>query len=211
MSDSRLDRVREDLAVMRQAVGLGLPFEWEHAWACLALACVGVTVAVITAVTGISAKPAAPGSASHLAYIGLLLVPVALALGLMATFAHRRREVAPLFWREQRHSWVAAVVIVPLYLGFTVWGVKNRLSAGTLTAATFFLAGVFSVAAAISDRGRRYTLGFGVSTMLAGAICPWVGYEGAGLLVGGWLAFGGVSTAIVMARQLRCEVKHVAD
>ncbi|WP_165235191.1 hypothetical protein [Aquisphaera insulae] len=211
MSDSSLDRVREDLAVMRRAVGLGHPFEWEHVWACLALACVGGALAVITAVTGISVKPAAPGSASHLAYLGLLLVPVALALGLMATLGHRRKEAAPLFWREQRHSWVAAVVVVPLYVGFTIWGVKNGLAAGTLTAATFFLAGLFSVAAAVSERDRRYTLGFGLSTLLAGAICPWVGYEGAGLLVGGWLALGGVSTAIVMARQLRSGVEHATD
>ncbi len=210
MSEAKLERVREDLEVMRQAMGLRLPFEWEHVWACIAFAIVGVVIAAITSGTGISVKPAVPGSAFHLAYIGLLVVPVCLVLGVLTWVARRRREVAPLFWREHRQWWTVAAVIVPLYVGFTVWGVRNGLSAGTLTAATFFLAGLFALAAAIPDRSKRYTLGFAVSTVLAGAVTPWVGYESAGLLVGGWLVLGGISTAIVMARQLRSGGEHVA-
>ena len=98
---------------------------------------------------------------------------------------------------------------IPLYIGFTVWVVKSGLSASTLTAATFFLAGLFTLAAAISDRSKRYTLGFAASTMLAGVIAPWASYESAGLLAGGWLILGGLSTAIVMAWQLRSGVEHV--
>ncbi len=69
MSEANLDRVREDLAVMRQAMGRGLPFEREHVWACLALVVVGVVIVAITIGTGISVKPAVPGSAAHLAWI----------------------------------------------------------------------------------------------------------------------------------------------
>jgi hypothetical protein len=79
-----------------------------------------------------------------------------------------------------------------------------------LTAATFFLAGLFMLAPAVSDRGKRYTLGYAVSTMLAGTIAPWAGYGSAGLLAGGWLVLGGLSTAVIMAWQLRGGGGHVA-
>ena len=41
MSEANLDRVREDLAVMKQVLGLHPPFEYGHVWVCLALAVVG--------------------------------------------------------------------------------------------------------------------------------------------------------------------------
>jgi hypothetical protein len=211
MRRTSIERVGEDLAVMRRAMGFGFPFEWEHVWACLALALVGATVAAITLGTGISARPAVSGSTGHLAYVSLLVAPVFLVLGVMAGMARRRRAASPLFWREQRHAWTVALVIVPLYVGFVVLAVRSGLAAGTLTSTTLFLAGLFGLSAAIFDSSQRYTLGFAVSTLLAGALAPWARYERAGLLVGGWLVVGGVSTAILMARQLRNGAAHVAD
>ena len=44
--------------------------------------------------------------------------------------------------------------------------------------------------------------------MLAGFVAPLATYESAGLLVGGWLFCGGLSTALMMARQFRGTSMH---
>jgi hypothetical protein len=203
MSEPNLQRVQEDLEAMKQVLGLARPFEWGHVWACLALAAAGGVVAAISAGTAIARTPVVVGSPAHWAYIALLVLPAALALGLLTALARWRTEEAPRFWCEMRGSWATAAVVVPLNLGFTVWAIRNGLSAGTLTAATLFLAGLIPLGAAIADRSKRYTLGFAVSTLLAGVIAPLARYESAGLLAGGWLILSGLSTALVMAWRLR--------
>jgi hypothetical protein len=203
MSEANLDRVREDLAVMRQAIGFRPPFERGHVWVSLALAAVGGLVAALTAFTNVAAVPVTQGSAAQLTYIALLVVPVLLVFTGMAVVARRRRTLAPFLWREARQSAVAAAVAVPLYLSFLVWAVWQGVSPGAFTAATLFLAGLFSLIGALFDPSRRYVLGWAASTMLAG-VCSVVGtYGNAGIIVGGWLLLGGLSTAGILLWQLR--------
>jgi hypothetical protein len=208
MSERDLDRVREDLATMRQAIGLGLPFGSEGVWVSLALAGTGIAVAAVTAWTNIATGSATPGSAARWAYVALVVVPALLVFGVMTVVARRRQARAPLLWRDARLSWVAAAVAVPLYLGFRAWAVKNSIPPGALTAATLFLAGLFLLTGALADRGRWYTLGWGVSTLLAGVCAPLATYASAGLVAGGWLLLGGLSTASIMAWQLRGRNDH---
>jgi len=208
MTDKSVERVREDLEVMRQALGLRHPYEREHVWSCLALAAVGVVVAAITMGTNVAATPVIQGSIAHWSYIGLLVVPAFLCMGVMAEIARRRREVAPLFWREWRQSSTLAAIAAPVYIGFTIWALKTGLSASTLTAGTLFVMGFVSLLNGIADRTRRCTLGYAISTMAAGAVAPWARYESAGLLAGGWLILGGLSTAVILAWQLRNRSEH---
>jgi hypothetical protein len=208
MSQADLDRVREDLATMKQAFGFRLPFGQEHVWVSLALAVVGIAIAALTALTNISVKPAAPDSTAHWAYIALIVAPALFVLAVMSVIARRRKAKAPLLWRESRLSWVVAAVVVPLYVGFIAWTARNGLSLGVLTAATLFLAGLFSLMATIPDRSKWYTLGWAVSTLLAGVCAPVATYESAGLVAGGWLLLGGFSTAAITTRQLRSGNDH---
>ncbi len=203
MSEANLDRVREDLAVMKRATGLRPPFEREHVWINLALAAAGIVVAALTAFTSVAAVPATPGSVAHFAYLALLVVPVLLVFSGMAVMAHRRKVHAPLLWRESRHSAVVAAVAASLYIGFLAWAVWLGVSPGDLTAATLFLAGVFSLMGALSEPRRKFVLGWAISTMLAGACSPLGTYGNAGILVGGWLLLGGLSTAGILSWQLR--------
>jgi hypothetical protein len=203
MSEANLDRVREDLAVMKQAIGFRLPFEREHVWVSLALAAVGIVVAVLTAFTSIATLPVTQGSVAHLTYIASLIVPVLLVFSGMAAVAHRRKAFAPLLWRESRKSAVVAAVAAPLYITFLVWVVWNGVSPSALTAATLFLTGLFSLMGALSEPSRRYVLGWAISTMLIGACSPLGTYANAGIMVGGWLLLGGLSTAGIMCWQLR--------
>jgi hypothetical protein len=203
MTAADLDRVREDLAVMRQALGLRPPFEREHVWASLALAAVGLAVAALTAFTGLAALPVTQGSPAHLTYLALLVVPVLLVFAGTAVLARRRKALTPLLWRESRRSAAVAAAAAPLYLGFVAWAVWNGVSPGALTAVTLFLVGLFSLTRALSEPGRRHVLGWAAATLLAGAGAPLGGYGTAGILVVGWLLVGGLSTAGILAWQLR--------
>ena len=167
MDEKSLERVHEDLAIMRRTLGLELPFEWEHVWACLALCAVGAVVAAITVGTNISVPPVVRGSAAQWGYIGLVILPVFLVMAVMAMVARRRREVAPLFWSECRGSWATAALAVPLYVGFVAWVSWSGLSASTLTASTLFLVGFAALLTGIADRSRRYTLGYAFATLAA--------------------------------------------
>jgi hypothetical protein len=208
MSEANLDRVREDLAVMKQAIGYRLPFERGHIWVCLALAVVGIAVAALTAFTRIAAAPVTHGSVAHLTYIAALVVPVILVFAGMGLVARRRKALAPLLWRESRQSAVAAVLAVPLYVGFVIWAVWNGVAPGALTATTLFLAGLFSLMGALFEPSRKYVLGWAIATILAGAYSPLGTYDNAGIIVGGWLFLGGLSSAGIMAWQLRNRSSH---
>lgn len=210
MADTNVDRVHEDLAVMRLALGFRLPFEREHVWANLALALVGAIVAALTGCTSISSAPTARGSVGHWTYIGLVIIPPLLVLGMMAMLTHGRKDSSPLLRRESRRAWPVGAIAALLYLGFEAWAVGRGAAAGTITASTLFLTGLFLLTTALADRGLRHTLGWAAATMIAGLIAPLGTYENAGLLVGGWLIGGGLSSAAVMAWQLRSRSEHVA-
>jgi hypothetical protein len=202
MSDPKLDRVREDLQVMKQALGLHSPVERAHVWINLGLAAAGTFVATLTAFTNVAAVPATPGWPSHVAYLALLVVPVLLAFTGLAVAAQRRKAHAPLLWRESRQAAISAVVAVPLYLGFLAWAARHGVSPGALTAATLFLAGLFALLRALSEPACKFALGWAVATLLAGACAPLAAYQSAGILVGGWLLLGGLSTAAILSWQL---------
>jgi hypothetical protein len=171
---------------------------------------VGIVVAAITAFTSIATLPVTQGSVAHLTYIASLVIPVLLVFSDMAVVAHRRKALAPLLWRDTRKSAVVAVVAAPLYIGFLVWAVWNGVSPSALTAATLFLAGLFSLMGALSEPSRRYVLGWAISTMLIGACSPLGTYGNAGIMVGAWLLLGGLSTAGIMSWQLRSGSGHDA-
>jgi hypothetical protein len=211
MSEGDLDRVRADLVAMRQALGLRPPFGPVHVGASLALAAVGVAVVALTAVTDVAEKPARAGSAAHWLYVALIVVPALLALAATGAIARRRRAAAPLAWGEFRAAGIAAAVAVPLYLAFVALAARGGISPGAVTAATLFLAGLFMLTGAIADRSRWHTLGWAVATLLAGACVPAARYEDAGFVAGGWLILGGLSTAALLARQLRGGSDHATD
>jgi hypothetical protein len=111
MSDAKLDRVREDLAVMKQVVGLRQPCERDQLWTNLALAGLGVIIAVVTACTQGSATPPVRGSLQHLASVAAIVVPGLIAVATLTAVSYRRREQAPVSWRENRQSGIVVALL----------------------------------------------------------------------------------------------------
>jgi hypothetical protein len=211
MSDVSVRRVREDLAVMRQALGNQLPFGPRQLRHSLILAAVGAAIAAITWLSGIAALPVNPGSGRNWMYGALIVVPVLLLLATGAADAYRQRATHPLSWREMRNGLLATIVAVPLTFGFIYWSGRHGQSIDTFVNAGVIFSGLFWLVGAVFDPRYRHLCGWGVATVLFGAVMPWGGYATAGILAGGWILLGGLATAGIMAWQLRQERAHGND
>ncbi len=121
MSQTELDRVRNDLATMKQAAGVGLPIGRSDVGLSVAWAAAGVPLAAWALYTS-------PGQTTF----GLLLILPGLAVLALSAFVakkyHRHRDKAPARWREHRFQWIAAGVLTPVVGGFVAWGIVRGLS-----------------------------------------------------------------------------------
>ncbi|MGO9115597.1 MAG: hypothetical protein ACLP9L_40840 [Thermoguttaceae bacterium] len=211
MSNANVDRVREDLAVMRQALGKQLPYGPKQVRDSLILAVAGAVIAAITGLTGIAALPAEPGSPRNLLYGALIVAPVLLLCAAGGATAYRRKAAHPLAWRDMRKGLVTFVLVLPLFFGFLYWSAKNGQPVATFINAGVIFSGLFWLFGAFCDERYRYYWGWGISTLLFGAIMPLGSYQTAGIFAGCWLLLGGLSTAGIMARQLRKERERGND
>ncbi len=205
MSQTEMNRVRDDLATMKRAVGVGLPIGRSDV--CLSLA------------WGVAGVPLAAGAAyTHPGQTTLALVLVIPCMGVLALSAfvakkyHRHRGKAPAPWREHRFQWIAAGVLTPVFGGFVVWCIVMGLSPEALTVTAMFLAGLGMLVVPILDRTRLFYLGWAVFTMLFAVAAPLFGPRYLGVLVGGWLILCGLSAAGIMGWQIhRSMDEHATD
>ena len=120
MNHTEMDRVRDDLATMKQAAGVGLPIGRPDVFLSLAWAAAGVPLAAWAAYT-----PPEPMT------FGLLLVIPGMGVLALSAFVakkyHRHRGESPAPWREHRFQWIAAGVLTPVFGGFVVWGVVRGM------------------------------------------------------------------------------------
>lgn len=205
MSQTELDRVRSDLATMKQATGVGLPFGRADIGLSLAWAAAGIPLAAWAAYAPVEQMT-----------FGLLLsIPVAGVLTLSALVAkkyHRHRGKDAVRWREHRFQWIAAGVLTPVFGGFLIWGIVRGLSPEAMTITAVFLAGLGMLVIPIVDRARLFYVGWAVSTMLFAATAPQFGHRYLGVCIGGWLMISGLSAAGIMGWQLRRNVhEHATD
>ena len=202
MGDNDLRRVKEDLAVVRRAAGLELPFGQEEVWANLALAAGGV-VAVGWALLP-HTLPAQWGM------IPLIL----LAVGYLARMRARYRRStgrSPIRRRAYTASLVSMVVVGGLAIVYRLWATKLGISLTVAGSAALFLLGLSMLLPVLGDRGRVPDLGLAVPLIVCGLaipLCPvslWI-------LVGAAFAVGGVAGALLTAHQLRRSVAgHATD
>ncbi len=203
VSHADVYRVQEDLAIVKQAMGLHPTYDPRQLWTNVGLAALGLIIGGVTAFTEISSQPVVRGSVKHLLYIALTIFPIGLVLLGLAIELRRQKKLAVYPWLTAKQSLVAAAIAIPVYLGFVGWGLSKGLSAGTITATTFFIVGLLLLLNSLNDARRRYFLGWAVSTIIAGFVAPLCNYQTAGILAGLWLVCGGLSTAAIVAWRLR--------
>lgn len=198
MNQANLNRLQDDLETMKRAAGVDLPFGREDIRAALWCAASGALVSV-WALLG-------PWE-----YRWVVAIPLALAVfcGIRAYLrAHHERAAAPVRWREHRLAAIAALVAVPLGIGYMQWERQVGLPRQFVGAASVFFVGVGLLIFAALDRQRRHYAGGAIPLMAFAVAIPFCSPAQVVIAAGLCLALGGGATAGLQAWGLR---KHGND
>ncbi|UCD29965.1 MAG: hypothetical protein JSV03_05685 [Planctomycetota bacterium] len=196
MSQVDLDRVREDLATVKQAAGMELPFGWEDVWLNVFVLSVGGMVAVIWTFL--------PHSLPHsLGLIPLLIVAVVYGIRLRIKY-RRSTGRSSIRRREYTASFVIAAVVGTCAIVYRLWGTRLGLPLSILQGIAIFFVGLMLVGPAVLDRSRIYCLGISLPFILCGLAIPLLSIP-AVALVGGACVVSGLAMAAIQAWQLRAQ------
>jgi hypothetical protein len=204
MSQADLNRVRDDLATIKQAVGMELPFGRTDVRLNLMIFGAGVFASVWTAL--------APWG--KLVLVGLIPVAlVGIAYVTMDVRRSRRRTTgSPVYRRELKSGLIMAAVLFLLVKGYWMWGESMGVSARLAGATAVFLAGVGLIPWGLSSRGQRPELGAAIALILYGVAIPFVSARGVVVGAGITLAICGLAMAAIQSYQLRTAGgAHAAD
>lgn len=203
MGGGDLERFKGDLATIRQAAGLELPFGREDIALMLAAGVGGLAASVWALVVP-------QGVPRYWGFVPLLVVGFAYLVRLRIKY-RRSSGRSPVRRREYTIAFVLTVVVSSLAVVYRIWATRLAIPVAYMQGAVFFFAGVMLVYHAILDRKRLSDLGIAVPFMLAGLVLPFVPVPPE-VIVGAAIAVGGPACAGIMAWQLwRSESAHAAD
>jgi hypothetical protein len=211
MPSEPLQRVQEDLATVKAALGTELPYDHSHVAMYLIGAGLGVVLAALVLL----------GQAAHVrpivgAYVALML----LAWAAQIRHLRAQRDTAPARWRWGRKETAASLVAIVLLVGYVVWvatlarwqGQWGTREAFALASAVFFFLGVGGCAWVAADRRRWHLVGAAAALVIAGPLVPLCeSREHFYLLLGALCLAGGLASGLLLLWQLRRREVHHAD
>jgi len=194
MSSTELRRIQADQAVIRQAVGIDLPFDGHDIVVNILIALWGLLLAVW--VTYVPPERQ-----------GVMIAPIYFAgsillFGTIRSF--RRRASRPAIWREFRHALLAAAIFSIAIQVDRWWSFRTGAPRMLSTTAGFFVVGLAMLVMAAIDRNRRYSLGIAVPFIALGFVLPWCDSMRQQLIAIGYsILLGGLATAALQWCRLR--------
>lgn len=204
MSSSPLERVQQDLDVIKSAMPSDFPYDRGSLAQCAVTAMCGVPLAL-------RAVPGWDG-----AMLGVLLALIAglvLASGGWWRRAYAERGVRPRRWswgRQEAVSAVVAIVGLIVYALLTRWlaaaeeGWSFAVWRGRLAAPALFAFGIGMLALGAAGSERRIYLGWGLAMTVLGLAMPWISTRPVFWLVAGVaMVLGGLASTVILWRQLR--------
>lgn len=202
MSATNLHRVQEDLATIRRAVGLELPFGRADVLIAFCLGPAGLFALVWTLIPH--------GLKPHWGLLPMVAVVIAYTIAARVRF-RRGSGLSPSRRREYTFALILMVVVGGLSLVYRIWAGPLGLTFVTRAAIAIFFAGMLSATLALSHPGRIAGLGLAIPLLVAGVLMPYVAIPPAGVF-GAAMAVGGPVAGIIQWRQLRrLSVPHAAD
>ncbi|HEY2839311.1 MAG TPA: hypothetical protein VGJ26_09190 [Pirellulales bacterium] len=207
MESADWDRLRADQQVLRQAVGVDLPFGRFEVIGTLVFAAWGLLLAIWT-----TFAPSEPR--------WLLLGPVWLLIPMLLVtvfISYKRRSVAPSAWREYRYSLIAGGVFFLASLADKAWAAAVDRAVILPQEGAVFVIGLGVTITAVAQRNRLSYLGIGLPIMALGLVLPWCETMPQKLTgIGMTIFYGSLLTAALQALRLRRERAektnvHVAD
>jgi hypothetical protein len=193
MADNDLERLKSDLATIREAAGLELRFGWEDVWINIAAAPAGLTAFVWALFFD--------GRAANWGF--LPLVALAVVWGVWVRGKYRRSTGrSAVRRREYSASLILALVLAILLAGYVYWAKHMGLGMTSVRAIAFVMVGLALLAVVILDTRRVDALPWAIWVLLAGLVIPWVGLS-AQAITALAIAIAGPSCAAIQVCQLR--------
>lgn len=202
MADADLRRLREDLATMRQAAGMELPFGREDVWLSLATGVTGL-VAVVWALLN-------PGHRASWGLIPALIVIVGYGIRLRVKFRASTGR-SPTRRREYTFSFVLAGLIAAAALVYRLWARQLAIPFPYVQGTAIFFAGLLVAGIALTSRGRLYAIGIAIPMMLCGLAVPLLKMHPVLLFGIAMTAAGPVMAAIQNCQLRKQQAAHAAD
>jgi hypothetical protein len=188
-----IDRVKQDLTAIQDAIGTDYPFGWVTVAAWLAIA----------VVSGIGAIAAWTGSAAAGAITALLALAVVAAVVSWTMSSRGARAAGPGAWREVRRLAAAKLLVGPALLVFVAWQLYTGADPIYLISSTAFIAGILVTIYATTRPSRLAGLGVGLPLLAFGALVPIIPPDNLALGAACTGVTAGLSCAAIITAQLR--------
>jgi len=194
MSVSEIDRVKEDIEVIKEAAGLELPFGWEDVWLSIYLIPVGVWLAIWGFLP------------YQLSRIWRVLPVSILAIVYVFLRIKYRRSTGRAPVRRRGYSIVLFLtpVLGLCAFGYLVWVIRSGHDFVFAVGGMWFVAGLILLIFAFAQPGRLFYLGWAIPMILCGiTITIWPVLNVLETNVGVLLIIAGSATAAIQAYQLK--------
>ena len=194
MSKQELERIKEDIEIIKEAAGLELPFGWEDVWLSIYLIPVGVWLAIWRFL---------PFQLSRLWRV----LPVAV-LGIVYVFLRIKYRRSTGRSPVRRRGYSVVLFLTPISglcaFGYLVWVIRSGRDFVSAVGGMCFFMGLMLLIFAFAERGRLFYLGWAIPVILFGiATTIWPGLSILEMNVGILCVAASLSTAIIQAYQLK--------
>jgi hypothetical protein len=194
MSKQELERIKEDIEIIKEAAGLELSFGWEDVWLSIYLIPVGVWLAIWRFL---------PFQLSRIWRI--LPVTVIFIVYVLLRIKYRRSTGrSPV----RRRGYSVVLFLTPVLGlcagGYIVWVIRSGRDFVFAVGGMWFFAGLMLLIFAFAERGRLYYLGWAIPVILFGiSITIWPELNMLEMNVGIMLIAASSATAVIQAYQLK--------
>jgi hypothetical protein len=190
VNDPELARLRQDMEVMQEAAGLGLPFGWRDVWLTLGLVPCGLLI-LVWGLMGwdhviVSTVPAL---LLALIYVGFQV-------------AQYRREGGSRYLKQE---WIASAVTVLAFAGLIAWEKWLGLPSRPVRGAAIIFCGAMLLVLAFSSRQRRVYVAAPIVLIPFGIAVPLCSTEQIPIVGGVTVIAAGLVAAAILALQLRAD------
>lgn len=194
MSKSDLERVENDIEIIKEAAGLQLPFGWEDVWLNVYLIPVGVWLAIWGFLP------------YQLSRIWRILPVSVLAIVYVFLRVKYRRSTGHSFVRRRGYSIV--LFLTPILglcaFGYLVWVIRSGHDFVFAVGGMWFFAGLMLLIFAFAQPGQLFNLGWAIPIILCGIVITiWPTLNVLSTNVGILLIVAGSATSLIQAHQLK--------
>ena len=194
MKVNEIERVKEDIEVIKEAAGLELPFGWEDVWLSIYLIPVGVWLAIWRFL---------PFELSRIWRV----LPVSI-LAIVYVFLRIKYRRSTGRSPVRRRSYSVVLFLTPVVGlcagGYIVWVVRSGRDFVFAVGGMWFFMGLMLMIYTFAERSRLFNIGWAISMIMFGiATTIWPGLNMLEMGVGIVLIAGGSATAAIQAYQLK--------